>query len=241
MTATLANWSPLTDQVDASKQRDGEYISASFMMIAAGPPRLSAIGSAAAAGIGVAAGGASWALPIGLTQNFQLGQNSGFARFWEIGSDRSYFIRQRTVAQAGFGRVMYHGPSLLRMLYAFYYDDIPPTLIDQFQNVSPNFGPPPASGGGTIVNPHNVLVPPGYENIYLNLASDLFSQPCGLLLYMKDSNQATMGAVYLEETYIPSHSLATDAQGCVVQEQVSLQPERVVPVAVTSIALIQDD
>jgi hypothetical protein len=43
--------------------------------------------------------------------------------------------------------------------------------------------------------------------------------------------------VYLEETYIPSHSIATDAQGVVVQEQVALQPERVVPIAVSSVAL----
>lgn len=49
---------------------------------------------------------------------------------------------------------------------------------------------------------------------------------------MKDSNESTVASFYLEETYIPSHSISTDAQGVVVQEQVALQPERVVPVSV---------
>jgi hypothetical protein len=56
---------------------------------------------------------------------------------------------------------------------------------------------------------------------------------------MKDSNEVTLGAMYLEETYIPSHSIAVDAQSVVMQENVALQPERVVPVAVSSIALVE--
>lgn len=126
--------------------------------------------------------------------------------------------------------MLYNGPSLLRMMYAFYNDALPPTLV-------PTFGIDP-SVPANVANQHDVKIPPGFENIYLNLASDLFSQPCGLLVYIKDSNEQTLGAMYLEETYIPSHSIATDAQGVVIQEQVSLQPERVVPVAVASVALI---
>lgn len=237
MAASLTNWKPYSQKVDNSGQLEGLFASGAFTMIAAGPPRLSALGGSAAAGAALSAGAASWALPIGLVQNFQLGQNRNFARFWELGSERSYFIAGRTVAQAGFSRVMYHGPSLLRMMYAFYQDSVAPTLIDSFGVSSGLFA---AAGALGVVNPHDVKIPPGYENIYLNLGSDLFSQPCGVLVYIKDSNEETMGAVYLEETYLPSHSIATDAQGVVVQEQVSLQPERVVPVAVSAVALIQD-
>ena len=231
MGATITNWKPYTQKVDNSSLKEGLFASGAFTMIAAGPPRLAAIGGAAAAGAATASGSSNWALPIGIVQNFSLSHQRSFARFWELGSERSYFISGRTVAQAGFGRVLYNGPSLLRMLYSFYNDIIPPTLV-------PTFGVDPTVGL-RVANQHNVKIPPGFENIYLNLASDLFSQPCGLLVYMKDSNENTLGAVYLEETYIPSHSIATDAQGVVIQEQVSLQPERVVPVAVSAVALIQ--
>lgn len=224
MPATLTNWKPYSQKVDnSSALGEGRFLSGAFTMVAAGPPRLATIGSGAT--------GANWALPIGLVQNFNLSHNRQFARFFELGSERSYFISGRTMAQAGFGRVMYHGPSLLRMMYAFYNDAIPPTLVQ-------TFGVDPSVSLG-VANQHNVKIPPGFENIYMNLASDLFSQPCGLLIYMRDSNEQTVAACYLEETYIPSHSIATDAQGVVIQEQVSLQPERVVPVAVNSVALIE--
>jgi len=225
--ATITNWQPYTQKVDNSALKEGRFASGTFTMVAAGPPRLAAIGGVAAAGSTLSAGARNWAVPIGIVQNLNLSHNRAFARFWELGSERSYFISGRTVAQAGFGRVLYHGPSLLRVMYSFYQDLIPPTLVPAFPpNILDQSIP------GQVANQHDVKIPPGYENIYLNLASDLFSQPCGLLIYMKDSNENTLAATYLEETYIPSHSIATDAQGVVIQEQVALQPERAVPVAI---------
>jgi hypothetical protein len=230
--ASLTSWKPYTGKVDNSSAKgEGRFASGAYTMVAAGPPRLAAIGGAAAVGAQTSAGASNWALPIGIVQNFNLSHQRSFARFWELGSERSYFISGRTVAQAGFGRVLYNGPSLLRMMYAFYNDALPPTLV-------PTFGLDPRVSA-SVANQHNVRIPPGFENIYLNLASDLFSQPCGVLVYMKDSNETTLGAVYLEETYIPSHTIATDAQGVVIQEQVALQPERVVPVAVAAVRLIE--
>lgn len=230
--ASITNWQPYTQKVDnSSALGEGRFASGTFTMIAAGPPRLSAVGGAA--GAAASTGTQNWALPIGAVQNLNLAHNRAFSRFWELGSERSYFIAGRTVAQAGFGRVLYHGPSILRMLYSFYEDEIPPTLVPTF-GVDKNIS-------AMVANQHDVKIPPGFENVYLNLASDLFSQPCGLLVYLKDSNETTLSAFYLEETYIPSHSIAVDAQGVVVQEQVALQPERVVPIAVAQLALITED
>jgi hypothetical protein len=133
------------------------------------------------------------------------------------------------MGQLALSRILYHGPSLLRMLYAYYEDLIPPTVV---QPVFAN------AGTATVANPHDVKIPPGYENIFINLASDLFNQPIGLLLYMRDSNEDTLGAVYVESCYIPNHTWATDAQGVLVQESASIQFERVVPVAVSSLSLV---
>lgn len=235
MATTITNWKPYSQKVDnSSGLGEGRFASGAFTMIAAGPPRLSAIGGnqAAAANLGTGGGPDSqFALPIGVVQNLNVAHNRQFARFYELGSERSYFISGRTQAQVGFSRVLYHGPSILRMMYAFYNDALAPTLIPTF-GMNPNIA-------ANVANQHDVKIPPGFENIYLNLASDLFSQPCGLLIYMKDSNETTIGAFYAEECYIPSHSIATDAQGVVVQEQVSLQPERILPVQVPQVALVQ--
>jgi hypothetical protein len=231
--AKLSEWRPYERYVQGGLV-DGQFLSAAFTMLAAGPPRLANIGGAAgaAATLSTSGAGKDWALPIGVVQNIGLSHNKNFARFWELGSERSYFIAGRTTGQLQLSRIMYHGPSLLRMLYAYYQDLIPPTIVPF---VFPNTAP------ATVANPHDVKIPPGYENIFLNLASDLFSQPIGLLMYFRDSNEDTVGAIYMEGAYVPSHQIATDAGGTVIQESCGVQFERAVPVAVKGLALISTE
>lgn len=210
---------------------DGQYLSGGFLGLFAGPPRLASVGGAVTAGIAVEkpSVAAQLVYPIGITQNFSLSQNAQIARIFELGTDRSYFIPGRVVGQIGLGRVLYHGPSLLRVLYAYYQDLVPSTIVAaMFPNV----------GTATMPNPHDVVVPPGYENFFINLASDLFSQPFGMLCVMRDSNQDTYGAVYAEACNVPNHSFSVDSQGVVIQEQVSLQYELLVPVATRQLKLI---
>lgn len=231
--AKLSEWKPYERYVQGGLV-DGQFLSAAFTMVAAGPPRLANIGGAAATAAALSSNGAAqdWALPIGVVQNIGLSHNRNFARFWEVGSERSFFISGRTTGQVQLSRIMYHGPSLLRMLYGYYQDLIPPTVVP-FVFANP--------GAATVANPHDVKIPPGYENIFLNLASDLFSQPIGLLMYFRDSNEDTVGAIYMESCYVPSHQIATDAGGTVIQEAVSIQFERAVPVAVKGLALVSAD
>ena len=222
--STLSSWAPYDSYVQGGL-RDGRYLSATFTLLAAGPPRLSSVSPDLAGD-----SGNEFAWPIGVVQNFNLSQNRQFARFWEVGSERSYFISSRTVGQLGLTRVMYHGPSLLRSLYAFYTDVFPATVIEPiFEN----------TGYAGLANKHDVIIPPGYRNVFLNLASDLFSQPMGLLMYFRDSNVATVSAGYLEQCYVPTHNLGTDAQGVVIQESVQLQYERLQPIDVEAVALIK--
>lgn len=231
--ASLAQWSPYSRYVQGGMV-DGQFLSAAFTLVAAGPPRLANIGGAAGAAATLSSSGAgkNWAFPVGIVQNINLSHNRAFQRFWELGSERSYFVSGRTMGQLALSRIMYHGPSLLRALYAYYQDLLPPTVVPfVFKN----------AGASTVANPHNVKIPPGYENVFLNLASDLFSQPVGLLLYFRDSNEDTVGAIYLEACYVPSHTIATDAGGTVIQENVSVQFERAVPVAVAALALISGE
>ncbi len=231
MAGNFSDWSPNTNYVQAGMV-DGAYANAGFTMLAAGPPRIANIGGAAAfaqaiSGTGQAAN--QIVLPIGIVQNFQLSHTRQFNRIFEIGSERSYFITGRTVGQLGLGRIYYHGASLLRLLYAYYQDLLPPTVVPaMFLN----------AGSASVSNPHNVVIPPGYENIYLNLASDLFTQPIGILMYIRDINQDALGAVYFEACYLPNHTWATDAQGVLIQESVAVQFERAVPVAISALTLI---
>lgn len=227
--ATFSEWSPYEKYVQAGMV-DGQFLNAGFTVIAAGPPRLANLGGATvAAGALATAGADQMVMPIGVIQNVNLSHNRTFNRIFEVGSERSFFISGRTIGQLTIARILYHGPSLLRMLYAYYEDVIPPTVVSA---VFPN------AGIATVANPHDVIIPPGYENLFLNLASDLFNQPIGLLLYVRDSNLDTYGAVYMETCFVPNHTWATDAQGVIIQESAAIQFERAVPVAVSALSLI---
>jgi hypothetical protein len=210
---------------------DGKHLSGAFVGIFAGPPRLSSIGGALSLGAALETPATANQIvyPVGVTQNFSLGQNKQLAQIFELGSQRSYFVPGRTVGQVGLSRVMYHGPSLLRTLYAYYNDALPPALVPSlFENV----------GASAMPNPHDVVLPPGYENLYINLASDLFTQPIGLLCVLRDSNQDTYGAFYLESCYVPNHNFAIDSGNVLMQEQVALQYEQLVPIATRAIELV---
>jgi len=231
MAGNFSDWAPYTNYVQAGMV-DGQYVNAGFMLLAAGPPRIANIGGAASFAQALSGNGQAAnqvVLPIGVLQSFNLGHNRQFSRIFEIGSERSYFISGRTVGQLGLGRVYYHGASLLRILYAYYQDAIGPTVIPSMW---------PNAGASVMANPHDVIIPPGYENLYFNLASDLFAQPIGILMYVRDVNQDALGALYFEACYLPNHSIATDSQGVLLQENVSVQFERAVPVAISALTLI---
>jgi hypothetical protein len=231
MAGNFSDWSPYSNYVQSGLV-DGTYANAGYTMLAAGPPRLANIGGNAAIAGAVSGNGQAAnqiVFPIGLVQNFNLSHTRQFSRIFEIGSERSYFIGGRTVGQIGLGRIYYWGASLLRILYAYYQNLIPPTLIPAMF---------PNAGAAAMSNPHDVIIPPGYDNIFVNLASDLFTQPVGILMYVRDINLDTLAAVYFEACYLPNHSWATDAQGVLVQESVAVQFERAVPVQVSELTLV---
>ena len=227
---TPNKWEPYNRYVQ-SGMVDGAYASGAFTLISAGPPRLGNASTLAAAGA------LTW--PIGMVQNFSLSHNSQFNRIFEIGSERSYFVRGRTSGQISLGRVLYHGPSILRALYA--------TFSDAAAFGSPGIAPLDFPGNAGVAaasalhpNKHDVKIAPGYENLYLNLASDMFSNPIGLMIKTMDSNENTIGLVYAEGCYIPNHSFSTDSQGLLVQEQVSIQFERLRPIKVSMLQAVED-
>ena len=233
MSGTFSDWQPYTSYVQAGMV-DGTYANAGFTMLAAGPPRIANIGGATSFALalgGTGIGANQIVYPVGIIQNFNLSHTRQFSRIFEIGSERSYFIGGRTVGQLALARVYYSGPSLLRTLYAYYNDNVMPTLVPSLW---------PNAGAAAMENPHDVIIPPGYENIYINLASDLFAQPVGLLMYIRNIHQQALGAVYFEACYLPNHAWATDAQGVLIQEQTSVQFERAVPVSISALHILSD-
>jgi len=234
--ASYSNWNTYKNYVQSGGTGpgmvDGRFVTGAYTGLFAGPPRLASLGGALSLGAAISGSpeaAAQLVYPVGLTQSINISHNRQFNRIFELGSERSYFISGRTMGQLALSRVLYHGPSILRVLYAYYSDLAGDTVVpEMFPNV----------GATAMPNPHDVVIPPGFENFYINLASDLFSQPVGLLMIMQDVNQDAYGACYFESCVLPNHTWATDSQGVIIQESVALQFEMAVPIAMEAIELV---
>jgi len=219
----LANWKPYQQTVQQNTQ-DGKFVNASFSLVAAGPPQFKHLGMTGATSMPV--------MPIGMVQNLAVSHNRVFNRVWEVGSERSYFVPGRAVGQATMGRVLYDGWSLLRVLYAYYGRKSLQKGID----VPPLF-PSSTPVDGQLNTAHDVMIPPGHADFFCNLASDLFTMPIGLYFTLYNNNEKPYGAFYLEQCYIPNHSLAMDAQGVIIQESVAVQFENMHAVNVGAVGM----
>ena len=219
--------------------RGGQFVSAESTLVGAGPPRISADGT----GTATATAEELSVYPIGLLESVGLQQNRQLQRIFEIGSTRSYFIPGRTIGSISIGRTFYFGPSLLRVLYAYYRQtDADPVQVGvgaagSTIAVSTEGAeiPDPAAALLDTVDPatlHQLKRSPGEDYFFIDLASDLFAQPTGMAIYFKDANTTSVGAMYLEENYVQGHQMNISSGSVLIMEGVSMQYDRIRPVKV---------
>ena len=229
----FSNWDFSNFHVQQELQ-GGQFVSAETSLIASGPPELGGTGpysSVPVANVGTV-------YPIGLIENAGISQSKQLQKIFEIGSSRSYFIPGRTVGSVSIGRIFYYGPSLMRVLYAYYYNnanniqvgtaaaDAQITLSDGSQAQSP-LARLLDTGSNSY---HQLRQSPGEDHFYVNLASDLFHQGFGLAFYFKDANFNSVGAFYLENTYLQGHQFSVSSGSVLLMEGVSAQYDRIVPI-----------
>lgn len=209
----------------------GQFLSGRSTIIAAGPPNIVALGNESAAD----ATGSQAVFPIGLTQSMSINQSLAVQRFFEIGSVRQYFITGHNITNFGLNRTLYHGPNLLRALYAYYSSNTAGTLVT-YPSINALLKKYAAMPLG--VNQHSVSISPGEQNFFINMTSDLFSQPVGLLLLLRDQDELTYGMAYAENCYVDNYALSTDASSIIMTEGVNIQCERIVPIGSGVVSLI---
>ena len=208
----------------------GQFINAESTLIAAGPPYLSDATDIEGDSV----------YPIGLLETFGLQQSRQLQRIFEIGSSRSYFIPGRTIGSITLGRTFYFGPSLLRVLYAYWKgtaegEDVASSVsIGMEPKVYPMTPEQYATSGGQELlsgdQKRSLFRNPGYGFLLIDLASDLFAQPTGMAVYFKDANTDTLGGFYLEECYVQGHQMTVSSGSVLIMEGASLQYDLLVPI-----------
>lgn len=153
--------------------------------------------------------------PIGLTDGIQFGASANLARLYEIGSNRAFFTRGKTMSSLSFGRMLADHSNILKAISANAYR--PAMSTDGL-----------SAPGADEPNP----------NIMMNLDSEYFAVPFGLLLVFKtrggnsDGYGKTLSAVYLEYCMLEGYNFSINAQSPVIVEGISVQYDRPVPVSI---------
>jgi len=156
--------------------------------------------------------------PVGLLENFGIGQNKQVQRIYEIGSSRSYFIPGRTLQNLQFSRVFFNGPSLMKALYAVYEDSSAISAYEANLN------------DVRIAYSSSTKNRPGYGQFFINLQSDLFNQPFGLAVMFRDQRSRWYGAFYCEMAYLQGHQFSVSAGSVLIVEGAQAQFDNLVPI-----------
>ena len=150
-------------------------------------------------------------LPIGMMQNFTVGQTRPFTPVETIGSGRKCFLAGKAQAQASFGRLFANGRNILRVLYHQARE-----AGIQSRDVQEKFS---ADRDGSSMQ-------------YFNLDSDLFLIPIGLAIVFRDKAQDSLGAFYMELCHIMSWGTGISSGSPAIMENVNIIFDRVVPIQV---------
>lgn len=171
----------------------------------AGPARFSAIAQRGAAAL----------TPIGMTQGFSLSSGVGVMRLFEIGSNRSFFTRGKSAPSITLSRFLADEKNIIAAL---------------LQN---------AATSDLYINAEGTKAAGSDSNIMINLDSEYTNVPFGLLVVLKtkgSNNPSNRGkvlaAVYLESCMMEGYGFSVDATAPVIQEGISIQFDRIVPVAI---------
>lgn len=162
------------------------------------------------------AGNIAGLTPIGLSDGFSMQANPSLARLYEIGSNRAFFTRGKTSCSASLGKILADQQNILAALSAQAYR--PVTNSEGMK-----------APGATAPNP----------NIMMNLDSEYFAVPFGLLVLFKTrggggGNGKILTAVYCEYCMFSNYSITVGATAPVIMEGIGIEFDRVVPVALSN-------
>jgi len=210
----------------------GEFTTSATTLLCFGPPSLSSATEVEALLTREPIGGGDNPTgifyPVGVTENINQSQNKAMQKIYEIGSFTNYTIPGYVDTAFSIARVFYHGPSLLRVMYAYYKQSTElnfPDVTDGYNDVK-HFE-------GFSKKTKDLQNDAGYNGFWMNLASDMMDYPFGALLLFYDTRQKPIGAVFLEECYVTSHNMSLQANTMVLAEQSNITAKRVVPVKTT--------
>lgn len=189
-----------------------DIVESGTVLIAAGPADLT----------GATQQGATRIVPIGLVETATVAMSKPLSRIFEIGSKLSYIISGRTVGEIALARVLFDGPSLLKVLYQGE------VASDQQMNTGEKQVIFRSNPSGRSIK----TAPIGSGNIAMNLASSFFDQPIGLAFFFRDRENQAVSTVYFEGCRVSTWNIGIAANMNVLTESIRMEFIQCTPIVV---------
>lgn len=160
---------------------------------------------------------------MGLVDSFGYSSSATVQPLYEIGSNRTFFTRGKTQNQVQISSMVADHANLMKAFLQESYIEDSQKVKDSSYYLNTN---------GTKA--------PGAGSMALNLDSEAFNVPFGILMCFKTKgedngtslNGRIIGATYLENCMLTNFSLNVQAQSPVIQDNVGIMFDRAVPVAI---------
>lgn len=156
-------------------------------------------------------------VPIGLVDGIGYQSSPSLARLFEIGSNRSFFTRGKTISSISFSKMLADQGNILKALSNQAYRP----LVNDGGSSAPS---------AEFPNP----------DIAMNIDSEYFNVPFGLMLLFKTRGGGASGtgkilsAIYLEYCMFANYSFNISASAPVVMEGIAIEFDRTVPVSLAN-------
>lgn len=166
--------------------------------------------------------------PLGLVESFSYQQQAALQRLFEIGSNRSFFTRGKTQSMIQISAMLADHQNLLKAVTTESY-------IEGGSGSSPGI----AYDSDYYLNTAGTKSP-GAGEFWMNLDSEAFNIPFGLMMVFKTKGQRNgqsdkgqlIGACYLEYCMLSNFQFNVQSQAPIISENVAIEYDRAVPVLI---------
>lgn len=169
------------------------------------------------------------AITVGLIQDLTISQQKNIVKFFEYGNDEYQMVTGKPRINASINRVLFDGPSILKYI-GYAYEDT--QMNDHKSRGYYKFmmGNLKEKLGATKTNDPNM---PGSSDFWMNLTSELFDNPIGIFINIKqrlpNGDLHDYGGVFLENCLISSHNLQLSAPNRILTENIQMEIGRPIP------------
>lgn len=169
------------------------------------------------------------AITVGLIQDLSLSQQRNIVKFFEYGNDEYQMVTGKSRTRATINRVLFDGPSILKY-YGYAYKDtdmLDHKMFGAYEGMMSDLG---EELGRTKLNDKRM---PGSGDFWVNLTSELFDNPIGIFINIKqrmpNGHLQDYGGVFLENCLISSHVLQMNSQNRIMTENIQMEVGRPIP------------